>query len=432
LDLQEDKDMIYAVGGAINTDSYTDLLEYKNINGLDYRLSIQSELGKFVDFFYRDFLFIGKSNKIIGSLSYLADVSDIDAMIKRTSASFFDVYLVDHPKYLILEDGINEFYMNSFFVNGGTHHIEYSVIESSDPSVCDYEIIDRKLILSKGQSQGNSNLTLQAKISGRDQWIRTRLSVINNTTASDVDNFEYSILEDSPVNWISGGDNKWRIDEDTAFSGYKSLKSGTIGDGQSSELSLNLFLDFPGIVSFAYKTDTFCSFSTELSDGDFLNFIVNDVNMSLSENREFWGGLNDWRMVSYQLKEGSHSIKWQFLKNGWGISEEDAVWIDFVLLPGEILKDSHPVDRSKNYTIEVYPNPFNPDTKINFSLKKEQFVKISLYDSKGRFVKKIIEGSLGSGQHSFCISADNLSTGIYFTVFEADKTMISNKIMFIK
>lgn len=432
LDLQTENSMIYAVAGAINTELYTDLLEYKKVNNLSYRLSLQSELGKFVDYFYKDFLFIGKNNKIIGSLSYLADVSEIDAMIKRTAASFFNLYLKDHQKYFMLKDQVNVIDISDFFVNGGDHQIEYSVIGSSDPSVCSYEVAGGRLILYKGDSQGNSDLTLQAKITGRDLWIRTHLYAINNTSVSVLEDLEYDFVEDSPVSWIHGGDINWSITSDTAFSGYKSLRSGVIGDGQSSEISLNILLDSPGVVSFAYKTDSYCSFSPEISEGDFLNFYINDINISMHENRELWGGMNDWRMVSYTLNKGNHSLKWEFLKNEWGLSEEDAVWVDYILLPGEILKDSNAGSYAEDFDVEIFPNPFNPETQINFSLEKKEFVKISLFDANGRFVKEIFEGSLNSGAHSFFFSAENLSTGIYFTVFKTDKVMKSNKIMLIK
>lgn len=432
LDLQTENSMIYAVGGAINTELYTDLLEYKKVNNLSYRLSLQSELGKFVDYFYKDFLFIGKNNKIIGSLSYLADVSEIDAMIKRAAASFFNVYLENHQKFFTLQDGINIIPMSDFFFIEGYTPIEFSIINSSDESVCTNEILDGKLYLSKGISQGNSNLVLQAKVIDRDIWVKTNISVINNSGISAEEDFEHSYIEESPISWIHGGNNNWSIIADTAFSGYKSLRSGIIGDGQSSEISLNILLDSPGVVSFAYKTDTYCSFSSEISEGDFLNFYINDVNISMHESRELWGGLNDWRMVSYPLSKGFHTLKWEFLKNDLGISEEDAVWIDYILLPGEIRKCSNSGSYAENYDIEIFPNPFNPETRIYFSLENKEYVKISLFDSNGRFVKKVIEGSLNTGAHSFFFSAENLSTGIYFTAFETKKIKISNKIMLVK
>ena len=46
-----------------------------------------------------------------------------------------------------------------------------------------------------------------------------------------------------------------------------------------------------------------------------------------------------------------------------------------------------------------YPNPFNPKTRIPFSLEKESWVRLSIYDARGRLVTVLEDGPMGSGSH---------------------------------
>ena len=49
----------------------------------------------------------------------------------------------------------------------------------------------------------------------------------------------------------------------------------------------------------------------------------------------------------------------------------------------------------------VYPNPFNPTTTINFSLKKSEKISVTIYDLKGQLIKTIINNKLiNTGTHN--------------------------------
>jgi Secretion system C-terminal sorting domain len=61
-----------------------------------------------------------------------------------------------------------------------------------------------------------------------------------------------------------------------------------------------------------------------------------------------------------------------------------------------------------------YPNPFNPDTEINFTLKTVSDVRLSVFDVTGREIALLVSGRLSAGQHSCRWSPENCSSGIYF------------------
>jgi subtilisin family serine protease len=66
-----------------------------------------------------------------------------------------------------------------------------------------------------------------------------------------------------------------------------------------------------------------------------------------------------------------------------------------------------------------YPNPFNPDTNISFSIKEEGYVSLKIYNTRGQLVKTLISESLNEGVHFTSWNGkDNnnrsVASGIYF------------------
>ena len=87
-----------------------------------------------------------------------------------------------------------------------------------------------------------------------------------------------------------------------------------------------------------------------------------------------------------------------------------------------------------------YPNPFNPETTIKFSLSEEQEIIINVYNIAGQKVKQLISQQLSEGQHSIIwngtdSNSKSVSSGVYFYKlktgnFEQTKKMILMKQQF--
>lgn len=71
------------------------------------------------------------------------------------------------------------------------------------------------------------------------------------------------------------------------------------------------------------------------------------------------------------------------------------------------------------YVNEIYPNPFNSNAKITFSLPKTDLLRVSLHDLQGREIRLIVDGVYPPGEFSLTVSSDQLASGIYLLVFEA-------------
>jgi len=66
-------------------------------------------------------------------------------------------------------------------------------------------------------------------------------------------------------------------------------------------------------------------------------------------------------------------------------------------------------------TISNYPNPFNPNTKIKYSLSAETSkVKITVYNILGEEIKILVDEEKTQGTYHTNFDGSNLSSGIYF------------------
>ncbi len=93
-----------------------------------------------------------------------------------------------------------------------------------------------------------------------------------------------------------------------------------------------------------------------------------------------------------------------------------------------------------NYFTEinsVYPNPFNPSTTCSFSLKNEQYVKISVYNTKGQLIIKLIDGIMEKGNHSVTwngrtVHNKPVSSGVYFFKMTTNNEVLTRKTVLLK
>ncbi len=85
-----------------------------------------------------------------------------------------------------------------------------------------------------------------------------------------------------------------------------------------------------------------------------------------------------------------------------------------------------------------YPNPFNPSTTIPVKVSKSDYMQVKIFDSNGKFVKKLFNGELYTGDYSFRwngLDEQNMkvSSGIYFCkVIKNDNILSSQKMVLLK
>jgi hypothetical protein len=142
-----------------------------------------------------------------------------------------------------------------------------------------------------------------------------------------------------------------------------------------------------------------------------------------------------WKEVKIKLDEENFSI----ISNtpvDLAITEEDAFGIRLDYEAGKNFKESKlvtgialvsEIENKENLTsgttrkpgesyfkAKNYPNPFNPNTTISFTLPESSHTNVTVYDRLGREVQVLLSENLSSGTHSVEFVADELPSGIYF------------------
>ena len=78
-----------------------------------------------------------------------------------------------------------------------------------------------------------------------------------------------------------------------------------------------------------------------------------------------------------------------------------------------------------------FPNPFNPQTTINFQLAKDGFVKINIFDITGKNVETLLNRQNSAGSYNVSWNAGKYSSGIYFYTLEVNGAAVDTKKMML-
>tara|TARA_B100000029_G_scaffold353379_1_gene346042 strand:+ start:1719 stop:3239 length:1521 start_codon:yes stop_codon:yes gene_type:complete len=79
-----------------------------------------------------------------------------------------------------------------------------------------------------------------------------------------------------------------------------------------------------------------------------------------------------------------------------------------------------------------YPNPFNPNSNISFTLVNSGFVKVSIFDLNGKQIDVITNDHFNSGSHEVVWNASQYPSGMYLVHLEHANKTATQKIVLIK
>jgi len=97
----------------------------------------------------------------------------------------------------------------------------------------------------------------------------------------------------------------------------------------------------------------------------------------------------------------------------FGLETDDELMEDITQL---LLEDLHVTGEPPlphYFSMEAYPNPFNPVTTISLNLPATGNMKVSVYDILGRMVKELVNGEMVSGENKIIWNGDNVASGVY-------------------
>lgn len=200
-------------------------------------------------------------------------------------------------------------------------------------------------------------------------------------------------------------------------------------------------------------SDAFTITVTPVNDSPVINsFLPTQITLNLQagDTQEFSVTASDvdsqihyeWTVNEVDAQESSSNFSYQFTQSGTYIVKV------------EVSDDSTTVEQNWTVNIPVgtedsqivplvttlypcYPNPFNPETTIRYSLKHTGMVNITIFNLKGQLIKVLKNDNQKAGIYSLNWNGTDknnniLNSGIYFIRMTSDKEVITQKSILLK
>jgi len=277
------------------------------------------------------------------------------------------------------------------------------------------------------------------------------------------DNFEdYEVGDFPQPPWIPDGNanNDGAVDDAVSHSESNSLKLGGVVGGNWGALAIRPFLQEDEVVGdnplrfevwvyndstaipdqghqFRSKVQLFTAPTWREPHHSMIGFHKNGT--ILAANGSVIGNYNtlQWYQVVINFIHSDDSLSFEYHLNGEeigtvAIESEDfdnrirflsldapagRAWFDDVRVSDT--PHNHNIDEEKHLPltfefIPPYPNPFNSQVKLSFTLNKPDHIRLSIFDITGREVALLAEDRQISGGHTISWDASGFPSGVYF------------------
>jgi flagellar hook assembly protein FlgD len=87
--------------------------------------------------------------------------------------------------------------------------------------------------------------------------------------------------------------------------------------------------------------------------------------------------------------------------------------------------------------LNIYPNPFNPDTTISFELSKSAPTSVKIYNLKGQLVATVLDAEMAAGKHNISwkgkdYRGQSVASGLYFIRVQSGQYCSTRKAILMK
>ena len=102
-------------------------------------------------------------------------------------------------------------------------------------------------------------------------------------------------------------------------------------------------------------------------------------------------------------------------------------------LTDEIVKVESDESTPDNFVLEQnFPNPFNPSTRISYSIAENSFITLKVYDILGNEIATLINEEKPAGKYDVEFDANNFSSGIYVYRLQSGNIFETRKMILLK
>ncbi len=198
---------------------------------------------------------------------------------------------------------------------------------------------------------------------------------------------------------------------------------------------IRIFDDENGVpaVSHAFQTTVAAA---EIAEG--LNEIVapegmNEQLQDVFEDGKFWIGLLEFSNAStigMDTSATGNSMK-KIGTAAWEDVTEGNIMIRTLVFNGPVGNEEVVVP-SKPMSINNFPNPFNPETTIKYSVPTLGHTTLKVYNMKGQLVDTLVDGTVSQLSNEIVWKAENNASGVYFYKLENGGKTVINKMILMK
>jgi photosystem II stability/assembly factor-like uncharacterized protein len=235
-------------------------------------------------------------------------------------------------------------------------------------------------------------------------------------------------------------DGLWFLDENTGYAGGSTVIIKTTNSGDTWTLQQGIFSSFETATSIVFRDQNTGYYATNAGR------IVKTTNggnnwfeVHLNSGIAVWGLSFTSDNTGYGCRSDGTVLKTTDAGNTWGVQytplTENLYEISFPnaqtgyigAWSGKVLKTTNggltfiggsEISEPESFSIwQIYPNPFNPEARIKYSLADEHALRISVHDIAGREVAVLFDDVASTGTGEIIWNAGGLSAGIYLVRF---------------
>ncbi|MCB5268118.1 MAG: T9SS type A sorting domain-containing protein, partial [Candidatus Cloacimonetes bacterium] len=138
-------------------------------------------------------------------------------------------------------------------------------------------------------------------------------------------------------------------------------------------------------------------------------------------------------MIGVDTSSNGHSVT--NLGSGWTPYETGEIMIRAIVYTGTA--NENELNPAITLAASNYPNPFNPETTISYSVPESGMTSVKVFNLKGQIVNTLVDTDMTSGKHSVVWNGTDLngkavSSGIYFVRVENSGKAVTQKMLLSK
>ncbi len=120
-----------------------------------------------------------------------------------------------------------------------------------------------------------------------------------------------------------------------------------------------------------------------------------------------------------------------------GFTTESATGSAMIELLDEVIVSVDPIQKPQGLSLSAFPNPFNPNTTISYSVGSRAEVVLSIHDIGGGEIATLLDRSHAAGEYHLHwdgtdAAGNAVSTGVYFIRLQSGNSSTTTKIIFLQ